>query len=182
MSEQDKKILQIGIFFGLVAAVVLGYWWFFWVKNEMENERNLQTSLKGDLERVDAELLEIELLEEKRPELMALALQVNEVASKLPSSPDAEGFLNNLVETLRKSGVVNRHVARGEPVEYASYTEIPWDVTGVGQYFEFGPFLNMVELNPTRFMRVKSFRVSNDYTLPGYHPLEIEIGTFMFNK
>lgn len=182
MTEQDKKMLQIGIFMGLAAVVGLGYWWFIWVRNEEDNQRNIQTAVTNDIKALDKELSEITLAEQQRTEIEQKAELVEQACSRLPSTPDAAGFLNNLVDILRQSGVVNRFVNKGEPVEYASYTEIPWHVRGVGQYFEFGSFINMVELNPNRFMRVKSLKVSNDPALPGYHPLEVEIGTFMFNE
>ncbi|MCX7013977.1 MAG: type 4a pilus biogenesis protein PilO [Candidatus Sumerlaeota bacterium] len=182
MSEHDKKILQFGLFIGILLMVIVGYWWFVMVRSEIKNQLTIQKDLTAKLQAVSSQLAEIDAAEKNRAETLEKAQIIEQASSRLPSSPDAQGFLSNLVEILRKSGVVNHLVTKGQPTERAAYTEIPWSVRGVGQYFEFGAFLNMVELNPRRFMRVKSLKVTNDPNLPGYHPIEVEIGTFMFNQ
>ena len=111
-----------------------------------------------------------------------LRQMIQKVIQRLPSRPDAPGFLVALVSILRQTGIIQRSVTPEETVNRTQYTEIPYEIDAFGRYHELGQFLTLVEQNPARFMRVKAMRVSNNLARPSIHPIELQISTFMFNQ
>jgi Tfp pilus assembly protein PilO len=182
MSEKSKKVLLVGLIVGGLLLIGCGYYWFMFGRKTIDNERTAQAAAEEQITAVRIELIEINKMLEQKEKLKAMKEEVARAAARLPSSQDAEGFLGNVVSMLEQSSMNQQMVMPDEISERSTYTEIPWTITGLGQYFEIGPFFNMVELNPKRFMRVKEFTLENNAILPGYHPVRVQIGTFMFNK
>jgi Tfp pilus assembly protein PilO len=87
-----------------------------------------------------------------------------------------------LVSTLRVTGIIQETVKPENVRDRAQYTEIPYTVEAHGRYHELGQFLTLIEQNPQRFMRVKSFKLGTNLLRPSIHPIKMEITTFMFNN
>jgi len=182
VTDQNKRLLQFAVAFGLIGLIAAGYLWYVWGSNIVENETKRQDELSGELRRLNTELAEINQSAELQKEITEKQEFLDKASRRLPSSPNAEGFLAALSDMLDKS---NANVLLINPMEVqprSTYVEIPWAVDTIAQYVEFGIFLNLVEQNPQRLMRVKEFAVDNDPELPGYHNVAVQIGTFMFNK
>ena len=104
------------------------------------------------------------------------------VTKRLPNRPDAPGFYEELVLSLRESQISQSAVRSVNAKVQSQYTEIPYEVSAFGQFHKLGNFLTLIEQNPQRFMRIKNFVVTNIDDRPSVHPIEMEIATFMFNR
>jgi Tfp pilus assembly protein PilO len=58
------------------------------------------------------------------------------------------------------------------------FTEMPYLIDSNAAFHEFGQFLNLIEENPNRFMRVSHIDVTNSREHPTVHPANLEITTF----
>lgn len=179
--RQKSKFLIIG-FTGAVLLVVVLYFHFIIGRGQerdyMMRSKRMETeiaSAKKNLDEIKALMSEKDKLEEQR------AL-IGKVIKRLPSSPDAPGFLMALVGILRTTGIIQEIVKPDSVRDRTQYTEIPYTVEAHGRYHELGEFLTLLEQNPQRFMRVRSFSVDNNMERPSVHPIKMEIATFMFNN
>jgi Tfp pilus assembly protein PilO len=182
VSDQDKKVFQVAIVAGLFAAILVGYYYFVWAKKDIANERDKTAAKTEEIKAKQAELDTIVSYEANKEEVIKKLELVNEASRRLPSNLEDQSFLKNLNDMLSKARISQQLIESEDKVPRSLYTEIPWHISCTAQFFDFGPFLSMVEMNPKRFMRVKEFKIENDDLAPGYHPIDITIGTFMFNE
>jgi Tfp pilus assembly protein PilO len=115
-------------------------------------------------------------------ELKAKQAFLAKVSAKLPDSPDAPGFYQALVRVLQVTRVDYSELQPLKDAPRTVYVELPYKITCKARYHDLGHFLNLIEENPDRFMRVKTFTIENQDSRPSVHPVTLEIGTFMFIK
>jgi Tfp pilus assembly protein PilO len=181
LSDQDRKTLQIGLFLAaviLAGAIYAKFMVFSTSKTRVENEIGAmnqqireQTALRSDLI----------ALRDRRAEIEALAQKILLASQRLPSTRNAEGFLAALVQILHTTGVYYRSVRPLAERPHQLFTEIPYKVDANSAFHEFGQFLNLIEENPSRFMRVSHIDITNSRDDPTNHPVNLEITTFMLN-
>jgi Tfp pilus assembly protein PilO len=135
-----------------------------------------------ELKEYNTQLTQINDLMKQKDEVDKQAETIKKITRRLPSSPDAPGFLNALLMTLGTTGIIQENVKPGQTTDRTLYTEIPYSVVAHGHYHAFGQFLTLIEQNPDRFMRVKKLKIENNLDRPSVHPIEMEIATFMFNQ
>jgi len=182
LDEQAKKNLSVGIFLAIVIMAGVGWWHFYILKPYYVRNETLKKTLKEEIKTLKDNLKEINEAEKNRPIVAEMRKVVEEASKRLPSSPDAPGFFQELIRILRITGVQARRVDPFERRGSALYTEIPYKIECNCRYHEFGQFLNLIEENQNRFMRVKSFSISDNENRPSIHPVTVNIATFMFNK
>lgn len=179
--SQKSQLLMIG-FIGTVLIVVVLYFNFVIGRNKVRTyeQQTAQVELKiGETKRDLSEIRELlaqeDLLEEQRQ-------MIAKVTQRLPSQPDAPGFLMALVSIVRTTGIIQELVKPDKTIDRVQYTEIPYNIEAYGRYHELGQLLTLVEQNPKRFMRIKSVKLTTSLERPSIHPIELKISTFMFNN
>lgn len=178
--QQKDAIKAGGILGGFLFALVAGYYFYF-AKVEIEAAQKKHETLQKEIREAKSRIREmndaasnLEALKEKQ-RLLA------EVAKKLPSNIAPEEFYRALDEILSVTRVSYSELTQLPLLTRPIYTEIPYKIDGRGRYHDFGQFLNLVEENPIRLMRVKTFTLENDDNRPSVHPLTVNIATFKFN-
>jgi Tfp pilus assembly protein PilO len=181
LTAQQKDAIKAGF---ILAFVLLGgvgaYWWKFTTPDIAAAEKTVATldteikDLNGQLREMNEAASNLEQLKEKQ-QLLA------EVAAKLPSTVAPQEFYRALEEILKITRMSYSELAQLPLLERAVYTEIPYQIVGNGRYHDFGQFLNLVEENPNRLMRIKTFVIENDDARPSVHPLKVQLATFKFN-
>lgn len=182
VTEQQKSRMMVSGFIGAVLMVIVVYFHFMIGRSQVNEMKRRDAKLTTEIADARKELKEIQALLSQKSELDRQREILHKVVQRLPSSPDAPGFLNELVGALRKTGIIQEFVKPAPPQDRSQYTEIPYTIEAHGRYHELGQFLTLIEQNPQRFMRIKKFSVDNNLARPSVHPIEMEIGTFMFNK
>lgn len=180
--EQAKKRLTLGLFCAVVIFAALAYWHYSFLKPVYKKYDSQTKALTGEISKLKGDLEEISKAEKARGEVENMRKIVAEAAKRLPSTPDAAGFYQELIRILRITGVLTTRVDPGGNRVQTLYTEIPYGIQCQCRYHEFGQFLNLIEENQTRFMRVNSFVLNNNDNRPSIHPISVNISTFMFNK
>jgi Tfp pilus assembly protein PilO len=182
LDEQAKKTLTVGLFIAVIIFGGFAYWHFAILKLHYKRNEGIKKGLRDDIKKYKKDLAEIREAEAQKDKIEEMRRIVAEAAKRLPRSPDAVGFYQELIRILRITGVLTTRVdpqrVRGQQL----YTEIPYGITCQCRYHEFGQFLNLIEENQNRFMRVNSFNVKNNDNRPSIHPVNISISTFMFNR
>ena len=180
--EQAKKNLSVGLFFAVVIFASFAYWHYSFLKPLYKKYEVQIKDLKAEIKKSQVDLDEINKAEGDRGNVENMRKIVAEATKRLPSTPDAAGFYQELIRILRITGVLTTRVEPGEKRTQTLYTEIPYSIQCQCRYHEFGQFLNLIEENQTRFMRVNSFTINNNDSRPSIHPISINISTFMFSK
>jgi len=181
ITNREKLWLQVSVFVTVVVIAAFIYVYLIWIRQDQKDQVALRESVNTEILELEEELVEIDRMIANKDEIEKKREVLKIAQKRLPSDPDAPGFLRALVDILQATRIVNQIVKPSKVNAYVLYTEIPWLVECSGRYFEFGPFLALVEQNVDRFMRVKSFTINNDYDRPSIHPIELTIATFMFN-
>ncbi len=181
-SEQQKSQMMLISVFGLILFCIVGYYHFFVGRPKVQQLDRKASQLQNQVDKKNAELEEIRTLLAQRDKLEKRRKVISKVVRRLPSRPDAPGFLVALVSILRQTGIIQRYVTPEQTANRNQYTEIPYEIGAFGRYHELGQFLTLVEQNPQRFMRVKDLKISNNLGRPSMHPITLQISTFMFNR
>lgn len=179
--QQKSQLLMIG-FVAAVLMVVVLYFHFVIGRSQVNQFTKQSASLEQEIRETETELAEIRALLAQEDEMEQQRAKIAKVVKRLPSNPDAPGFLMALVSILRTTGIIQEMVKPERPASRTQYTEIPYSINAFGRYHEFGQFLTLIEQNPDRFMRVKGFTLTNNENRPSMHPVDLEVATFMFNR
>lgn len=182
LNEQQKTGVIITVFVGVVCLILIGYFHLM-IGREMISGYNKDLLNKTkELKDLGTQLAQINKTIAEKDEVEKQAETIRKVTRRLPSSPDAPGFLNALVAILGTTGIMQEEVKPDPTNSLSLYTEIPYTIKAQGHFHAFGQFLTLMEQNPDRFMRVKNLKITNTLERPSIHPVEMNIATFMFNQ
>jgi Tfp pilus assembly protein PilO len=182
LTPQQRDAIKAG---AILAIVLLGgayAFYAYYIQPDIKRNTELVTKLDKEIKELDARIKEMNEAEQNLELLKQKQEYLRQVAAKLPSSIAPQEFYNAMIEILQTTRVDYNTLSQQKLEERSIYTEIPYKISGKGRYHDFGQFLNMVEENPVRLMRVKRFVVENDDRRPSVHPITVELATFMFNK
>lgn len=184
-SDDQKKTLLVIVVFGVLALGGVGWYWWFFGNGKIKTFEAETVKLNEDVKGLDVQIKEIEDFEDfTQGKYKELERHLATVEKRLPQSREAIEFFTELNEILHSTGVITERLATDRIVTEPGqgYDEIPYSIVGKGRFHEFGQFLNLVEQNPDRFMRVKTLKLTNEPGRPSLHPIEVTIATFKFSK
>ncbi|MCL5270631.1 MAG: type 4a pilus biogenesis protein PilO, partial [bacterium] len=182
IGEQQKTSLILTLFIGGVCLALIGYFHFMIGRGMIKDAETRKSTEKAKLDDLKKQLAEINALMNQADAMKEQAEVIEKTTRRLPASPDAPGFMKELVNVLGTTGIIQEEVKPELPISRPLYTEIPYSVKSHGHYHAFGQFMTLIEQNPDRFMRVRNFAISNNMERPSIHDIDMEITTFMFNK
>jgi Tfp pilus assembly protein PilO len=182
LTAQQKDAVKAGFILAFVLFAGVGAYWYQFAKPEMDTAEKKVADLNGEIGKLKDQLREMDQARENLEKLKEKQKLLEEVAAKLPSTVAPEDFFKAFEEILKVTRVSYTELKPLPLLERAIYTEIPYQLVGAGRYHDFGQFLNLVEENPNRLMRIKTFVIENDDSRPSVHPLKVQLATFKFNK
>ncbi|MFW6304132.1 MAG: type 4a pilus biogenesis protein PilO [Candidatus Sumerlaeota bacterium] len=185
MKSEQKNALIVLLVFGIIAVGACAYVWLFYpgVQGMIQDARTKEREAEEQARSYQMKLNEIKAFREimESPEYQLVKERVEELEKRLPTTQQANLFYEALTDALLVTGVTNTLLERQEIKEHSvRYEEIPYKLEAIARYHQFGQFLNIVEENPDRFMRVKSLVLSTDDEDPTLHPIDVQIATFRF--
>ena len=181
-TERDKKNLQVGLFLAVVVAAVVLYVHFVFLSRANTQDKNKIEQIQNEMPELSDRLNDMKLMVSKDGEIREQQTLIQDIKKRLPSDPQETEFYTLLINMLKTSGVKNKRVRPDEIHPTALYTEIPYIVEGFARYHNLGEFMNLVEINSKRFMRISGFLIENADEHPSRHPVKIKISTFTFNE
>ncbi|NQU42808.1 type 4a pilus biogenesis protein PilO [bacterium] len=180
LTPEQKKIIMRVIVVGALGLGVIFWYWMMFGRAELESAEKGFGELEAQYD---------ELAEEQRTinEFKAMTegqwdeieQTIAQASKRLPQTRESQGFLIALRNILQITGINTLELSPRKVAEYDRFAEIPYGILARGRFHEIGHFLNLVEQNPDRFMRVKTLEVDNDLDRPSLHPIKVQIATFM---
>lgn len=196
MSEKQKTVLIVVAFFGLLLVILVGFFHFLSGRGIANGYARQTQDLEGKIGGLEREVADINRLLNEEGELERREQKIEKIRRRLPSSPEAPGFLKALRSILQTTGIHQQLVASAgasadrqrlsqqqvfrQLINTPLYGEIPYIVRADGRYHQIGQFLTLLEQNPDRFMRLKYIKLTNNLSHPSIHPVEMVVATFMF--
>jgi Tfp pilus assembly protein PilO len=182
LTPKERDLLKAGLILGIILIVGVAYYGYSFVKPQIQRDKEQITKLNGQIKKMKDRLHEMDVMAQNLQALMEKQAYLDKITAKLPNSIDAPGFMRALVDILQVTRVEYTALQQDKQAVRSVYTEIPYSITCRTRYHDFGQFLNLVEENPNRFMRVKEFTIENQAQRPSIHPVTVRIATFMFNS
>ncbi len=184
MKPEQKKNLILFAFLGVIGLIGCAVYYHLLVKPDLIEYANKVVAADEKYENFKAKNDEIDDFEKEytAEDYQAVKQRVQELEKRLPSTPQADQFFQALTEAIRVTDVINTVLEKQNINDRGSvqYEEIPYKLEIKSRYHQFGQFLNIIEQNPERFMRVKSMTIRNEKGNPTLHPIDIQIATFRF--
>ena len=185
VTSEQKKTLILIVVLGVLALGGCAWYWYMLGRTAVAVSTKQANDAIEKQKVVDAKLEEFAKFKkdvEDSGTWEELKLRLSLIESRLPKTEEAFGFFEALDEILRKTSVSNQRLEKQKTNPEVRYTEIPYSIRAVGRYHEFGQFLSLVENNEKRFMRVKTFQITDDAKRPSLHPIGVEIATYSFSS
>jgi Tfp pilus assembly protein PilO len=180
MTPKQKDILKALAIVVVAVVAIVAYLDFGQWRKQINDLKQQSNKIGNEIKTMETRIREIDVALANVDELRRKQELLAQISAKLPDSPDAPGFYNALVKILQSTRINYTALEPKPPAERTAYMEIPYSITCAGRYHDFGQFLNLIEENPDRFMRVKSFSIDNSDKRPSIHPITVDIATFMF--
>ena len=182
LTAQQKDAIKAGFILAAVLFIGIIAYWYQFARPEVAAAATTVAKLDGEIKSLKQQVRDMDLAAENVEKLKEKQKLLAEVAAKLPSTVAAPEFYRALEEILKVTRLSYSELSQLPLLERAVYTGIPYQIVGRGRYHDFGQFLNLVEENPNRLMRIKTFVIENDDTRPSVHPLKVQLATFKFNQ
>lgn len=182
LNAQQKDAVKAGIILAVILFAGAYAYYAYLVQPEVKSSKDKTAKLRAEIQDLDGRLAEMDSAEANLEALREKQALLEQVAAKLPSTVAPEETFRALEEIFKVTRVDYTQLTPQPLAERETYSEIPYRLTGRGRYHDFGQFLNMVEENNKRLMRIKNFTVENDDERPSIHPLTVELATFKFKS
>ncbi|MEQ8820075.1 MAG: type 4a pilus biogenesis protein PilO [Sumerlaeia bacterium] len=180
LTDQQKQALIAGLILAAFLGFLSGYYYMMVVKPTLTRNDKVISELRAEVSTSKRELERINAILNNPQELRRLQEVVSRAERRLPKKNSTIEFLTVLQENLTKTGLATTRVSPSGVVKRQMYEEYPFAIKGSGRYHAIGQFLNLIECNPERFMRVNSFTIENNDRRPSQHPLSLVVSTFTF--
>jgi len=154
LTEKNKQALIVGVVLGALLLFLLGYFYFISVKPALAAGQKSRVKLTADVEALEKQMKAMQELINNKEKLADMERVVATARKRLPNDEQAIEFLGILRDSLAKTGVSQNMISKEKTLKRAVYSEIPYKIKGSARYHEFGQFVNLIECNPERFMRV----------------------------
>lgn len=182
LTPQEKDAVKAGAILAVVLIAGLYYYDFQILDADVKKNSKQVEELKKQITEHKARIKEFDLMAQNMEEVRRQQALLAEVAKRLPKSADPQGFFLALEPVLRATQFEYSELLPQPTAERTAYIEIPYRIVGRSRYHDFGQFLNMIEENPDRLMRIKSFTIENQVMRPSIHPVQVEVASFMFTQ
>lgn len=182
LTPQQKDAVKAGFILAVLIFVGAIYYYRFIVKEQIAQAEKKIKATQTQIKELDQEIRDLQAQLGNPEELKLKEEFLKKIAAKLPDTPDAPGFFEALRDILQVTNIEYSELEPQKEISRSVYVEIPYRIKCVARYHDFGQFLNLIEENPKRFMRVKTFTIENQDNRPSIHPVTLELATFMFIK
>lgn len=182
LSSKNRQLVTVIAILGVVFGGFIAYYYFYFAKDRIKTDNEKAAAAQKKIDTFKSEKANLTRLINDKELQNKIRQQAEAAVRRLPKSSEDREFLQILRDTSRRTGITTSRLAPGTPVARTLYTEVPYQVTGAARYHEFGQFLNLIECNPDRLMRVSRFKLSNNTRRPSIHPMEVGVTTYTFGK
>lgn len=182
LTAQQKDAIKAGFILAFVLFAAVGAYWYSFTKPEIDQANKTIEAANNEIGELNKQLKEMEIAATRMEDMKEKMRLLEEVAAKLPSTVAPQEFYRAMEDILKVTRFSYSELSQMPLLTRTIYTEIPYQIVGRARYHDFGQFLNLIEENPSRLMRVKTFLIENDDSRPSVHPIKVQLATFKFNQ
>jgi type IV pilus assembly protein PilO len=158
--NQKTLSVKLGILFGIIAFMVVAYWYLFWSSKSEE----LKTA-KIQLQKQEATLNEYKNIEKELPkfelEFKRLSREFDEAARKLPEEKEIPSLIDSVYAAVSASGLVSDTFAPKPEVKKDIYAEVPVEMKVFGSYYDIATFFDRISKLP-RIVNIKDLNLQRE--------------------
>jgi Tfp pilus assembly protein PilO len=180
MTETQKQVTIAAIILGVLLTILAVYLWFMVVAPKIAQNATASAAAIKKAEESEGRIEEMRNVIENRAEWEELQAKVEIAKQRLPTDPRSIEFLQLLRDGLSKTNVQQTGITADKPERRPMYQETPYTIEGFARYHDFGQFVNLIECNPTRIMRINEFNLRNTTARPSFHPMTVGVSTYSF--
>jgi type IV pilus assembly protein PilO len=132
----------------LLALVIVGFSWWFWVTDKRDELANLdgqEASLRAEFETKQGRAANLEPLKQQ---LAQMEQQLQQMLRLLPSKTEMPDLIVDISQTALATGLQNKLFKPGAETPKEFYAEKPIQLRLVGTYHQFGAFVSGVASLP----------------------------------
>jgi Tfp pilus assembly protein PilO len=181
ISEKNKQVLLVGTIIGCALLGIMGYFYFMFVKADVDRADKEIATLQADNRKARDQLRTYRAFLQDEATRRLVEDQFERIASRLPSGQDPVDVFDILRGYFEGTDVQFTNLETTNPVNRGRFTEYPFKIKGSARYHEFGQLVNLIECDPKRLMRVNELKLANNPNRPSIHPMELTLSTFTFN-
>src|SRR5690606_14526477 len=136
------------VFCALVALVILGGGWYFFVRDQQATLESLEArerQLKQEFETKQAKAVNLEPLKEQ---LAQMEVMLQQMLRQLPSKTEMPDLIVDISQTALATGIQNELFQPRPEVPKEFYAEKPISLRMIGTYHQFGAFVSGVASLP----------------------------------
>ena len=182
LTPSEKDAVKASIFLAVILAAMIAYYDFYILAEDIKRNTTQVEELKNQITERKERLYEMKQMVSNRVEVEQKQQILERIVKRLPKNEDDLGFYNAFGPVCQATHFEYTELSKMPPTTRTSYTEIPYRIIGKSRFHDFGQFLNMIEENPDRLMRVKGFTIDNQTQRPSIHPVTVEIASFTFSQ
>lgn len=182
LTSQEKDLVKAGFIMLVLLFCGIIYYDSQFLAAQLEKEKTEVAELKKKIRDQQERKAEMDAMAANMEEVRRKQQLLAQVVRRLPATADPEGFYQALEPVLTATQFEYTELQPQASQTRTAYLEIPYRILGKARYHDFGQFLNMIEENPDRLMRVRSFTIKNQEGRPSIHPVTVDIASFMFNS
>ncbi|HSE83204.1 MAG TPA: type 4a pilus biogenesis protein PilO [Thermodesulfobacteriota bacterium] len=155
--NQKTPSVKLGILFGIIAFMVVAYWYLFWSSKAEELK-----AAKIELQKQEATLNEYRNIEEELPkfelEFKRLSKEFEVAARKLPEEKEIPSLIDSVYAAVSASGLVSDTFAPKPEVKKDIYAEVPVEMKVFGSYYDIATFFDRISKLP-RIVNIKDLNL-----------------------
>lgn len=182
LTPQERDAVKAGGILAVVLAAGLLYYDIQILSADIKKNEAQVEALKATIKEHKEKIAEFNAMAKNMEEVRRQQALLAQVVKRLPKTADPQGFFQALEPVLKSTQFEYTELLPQPTAQRTAYIEIPYRITGKSRYHDFGQFLNMIEENPDRLMRIKSFTIINQNDRPSIHPVSVEVASFMFTQ
>ena len=154
----------------------------FFGKADIQKTKKEIEKVKDEIKEQESRRQILKSLDDKKTEVETISKRIKDISSRLPQNENTTDFYAALVDIFKETGLEYQSISPLKKIERTLYTEIPYEIKLKATYHELGQFLNLIEENPKRIMRVINLNITNDPLVPTIHPVTLKVSTFIIKK
>lgn len=155
-----KPIQKMGVAFGILLIIALGYWQFFF-KNLQASIETLNTDIAKQTENIKNKKIQLTQLPKLRQELAELNILEAQAARKLPSKKEIPALLTDISNAGHEQGLTFLLFAPKSELPAEIHTEVPVELKIQGPYHETALFMQTIASMP-RIVTISNLQMTPD--------------------
>lgn len=182
MSKQNKVTLQVLAFVFILICIGAGVGKLMFLDEHIAGMNKKIKATETSIKEREAEMKTLTDLENRREEIEAIRAKVEKQAERLPSADEIPNLILIIKRMLMLTSVRVNSASQEKSETRQFYREIPYKLTCRSGYHNFGQFLNLIEVNPDRLMRIKKLEIELNEKNPTLHNVDMTIAAYVTRK